>query len=250
MSQGIYMIKNRANGKMYIGSSKNIEKRWKNHINLLQKGEHHNRELQIDWKKDDGSTLDFIILEHVYNESDKRLMERERYFVDKYDAWEKGYNYAGILNASSYDPPEYVKQMLRKPVIFGKKDQKAWEMEYQNKISELDSMIKKNRMRWLFHLFGYDPEESKEVLLKRKEIKEFKNAEPKQRAIDDRWNKVTDYLTMNIGKRSATNVVKTMINSGIWNLFCETEPDKVESNVTWEDFIKCLGDKKPETERL
>ena len=42
---GIYKIENKVNGKVYIGQSIDIEKRWKNHISYLNKGIHRNKHL-------------------------------------------------------------------------------------------------------------------------------------------------------------------------------------------------------------
>ena len=43
---GIYKIENKVNGKVYIGQSIDIEKRWKEHISCLNNRTHHNDYLQ------------------------------------------------------------------------------------------------------------------------------------------------------------------------------------------------------------
>ena len=43
---GIYMIKNLKNDNIYIGQSKNIEKRWKEHIKELNGNYHPNKKMQ------------------------------------------------------------------------------------------------------------------------------------------------------------------------------------------------------------
>lgn len=48
---GIYQIRNKVNGKIYIGSAKSILKRAKQHLYMLVRGRHHNRYLQYAfWK--------------------------------------------------------------------------------------------------------------------------------------------------------------------------------------------------------
>lgn len=51
MSVGVYFITNAANGKVYVGSSSNIEKRWLEHKSTLKRGVHKNRYLQKAWFK-------------------------------------------------------------------------------------------------------------------------------------------------------------------------------------------------------
>ena len=46
---GVYKITNIKNKKIYIGSSKNILQRWKNHIRELESTSHKNMFLQEDW---------------------------------------------------------------------------------------------------------------------------------------------------------------------------------------------------------
>ena len=48
---GIYEIVNTVNGKRYIGSAKNLPRRWAEHRRALRKGEHRNRHLQFSWNK-------------------------------------------------------------------------------------------------------------------------------------------------------------------------------------------------------
>lgn len=48
---GIYYITNTINGKFYVGSSKNIKKRWARHIRDLNNNNHHNIYLQRSCNK-------------------------------------------------------------------------------------------------------------------------------------------------------------------------------------------------------
>ena len=49
--RGIYKILNKIDGKFYLGSSKDIEHRWIDHIRELRKNNHHNDYLQHAWNK-------------------------------------------------------------------------------------------------------------------------------------------------------------------------------------------------------
>ena len=51
MACGIYSIVNKINGHRYIGSSKNIESRFQNHVYDLQTNLHFNRHLQNAWNR-------------------------------------------------------------------------------------------------------------------------------------------------------------------------------------------------------
>lgn len=51
MKSGIYMIINNINEKKYIGSAKNIDKRWYEHRYTLNKNCHDNSLLQNAWNK-------------------------------------------------------------------------------------------------------------------------------------------------------------------------------------------------------
>ena len=61
-TSGVYAIVNKADGKRYVGSSWNIESRWKKHISLLNAGKHHSIHLQRAWNKYGAKNFDFVIL--------------------------------------------------------------------------------------------------------------------------------------------------------------------------------------------
>lgn len=62
---GIYQILNTTNNKSYIGSSKNISKRWTGHRRLLKTNKHHSIYLQRAYNIDGEYSFKYIILEEV-----------------------------------------------------------------------------------------------------------------------------------------------------------------------------------------
>lgn len=59
---GIYAITCTPNGRVYIGSSVNISKRWKYHRFALRKGTHDNRHMQNAWNKYGEESFTFSIV--------------------------------------------------------------------------------------------------------------------------------------------------------------------------------------------
>ena len=79
---GVYKITNKVNGKIYIGSSKDIYKRWKHHVCRLNSGKHVNSYLQNAWNKYGEDSFIFDIQE-VCDEN--HIREREQYYIDVYN---------------------------------------------------------------------------------------------------------------------------------------------------------------------
>lgn len=90
MSIGIYYILNTISKRTYIGSSKHIEKRLKDHIQSLNKGTHHNIFLQRAWNKYENAETVFIsgILEPT---TMNNLLYEEQLYLN---VNESGYNIA------------------------------------------------------------------------------------------------------------------------------------------------------------
>lgn len=77
---GVYYIFNKISKKGYIGSSKNIYRRFKEHSAELRKGKHVNKHLQFSWNKHGSDCFEFNVLctcplHYIY--------KLEQWFLDK-----------------------------------------------------------------------------------------------------------------------------------------------------------------------
>lgn len=90
---GIYKIQHKVNGKIYIGSAKNIRKRWKGHRAAFRRNKHHNSYLSSAFKKNGLSAFVWKVVEFVPFE---KLLEREQFWLDFYQSFDrqKGYNHS------------------------------------------------------------------------------------------------------------------------------------------------------------
>lgn len=77
---GIYQIRNIVTDKVYVGSSKDIRKRWKRHLESLRKSCHHNIYLNRSFTKYGEHCFEFSILEEVFDTT--KLFERESYWIN------------------------------------------------------------------------------------------------------------------------------------------------------------------------
>lgn len=87
---GVYKITNIINNKFYVGSSKDIESRWSQHIYALQNGMHANQYLQNAWNKYGGDNFTFEVIEEC---EPSVQFEREQFYLNKLNPFdENGYN--------------------------------------------------------------------------------------------------------------------------------------------------------------
>jgi group I intron endonuclease len=77
MTCGIYGITNTINGKLYIGSSIKIEKRWQSHLHALRHGK--DSPLKEDWGLYGEAAFKWEIVKVCEIES---LLEMEQYYID------------------------------------------------------------------------------------------------------------------------------------------------------------------------
>lgn len=75
---GIYSITNTTNGRVYIGSSEDIEERWRYHRADLVRGSHDNMDIQADYNVNGLSVFVFSVVEECTMD---RLVERETLHV-------------------------------------------------------------------------------------------------------------------------------------------------------------------------
>jgi len=95
VSGGIYIIENLITGKIYVGKSKNIKTRLKQHKQALNKNYHVNMDLQNDWNECGENNFKFDILK--YTNDNKKLLYYESYYADKYSR-EVLYNVGKLYN--------------------------------------------------------------------------------------------------------------------------------------------------------
>lgn len=145
---GIYKICNIKTNKNYIGSSKDIDKRFKEHIRMLENNCHHSSKLQRSYNATkDKTVFQFLIIEIV--DDIELLKEREQHYIDMYDSFNNGYNCS-----EKVDNPKYCLKNQSKT---------------KNKI-ELDLLYKK-----FFEIYNNDYIILGNKLLKRLKDKQYKN---------------------------------------------------------------------------
>jgi group I intron endonuclease len=109
---GIYVIRNRKNGKRYIGSAVKVYARRNEHFFHLARGKHHSQRLQHSWNKHGVDAFEWLILEAVEKE---RLVEREQFWIDHFRSADPKYGYNINPKAQSAlgvkRSPEYIERM-------------------------------------------------------------------------------------------------------------------------------------------
>lgn len=77
MACGIYGIRNHDTGLVYVGSSKDLERREKEHFKNLECGIHHNLHLQNSYNKHGRDSFSFTVIELC--QEDERLIREQTY---------------------------------------------------------------------------------------------------------------------------------------------------------------------------
>ena len=96
---GVFSIKNKINGKIFIGSSLDLNAIWHRQKLQLEIGQHQNSELQKDWKEFGAENFVYEIIDEIkqledkpvdYNKEIKALEEMIIEELQPFD--DKGYN--------------------------------------------------------------------------------------------------------------------------------------------------------------
>lgn len=94
--QAVYKIQNLVNNKVYIGSSVDVEGRFKAHKKSLIDNTHPNHYLQNAWNKYGELNFEFSVIEEVSS----NLREREQYYIEQYDATNHSFGYNILPNTN------------------------------------------------------------------------------------------------------------------------------------------------------
>lgn len=88
---GIYIILNRDNFRMYVGSAACVRNRLHQHRTALKKDRHENTGLQKDWNRYGEDQFRFSAI--MYCSADREeLLRCEQFYIDWYQATQHGYN--------------------------------------------------------------------------------------------------------------------------------------------------------------
>jgi group I intron endonuclease len=88
-NSGVYIILNKINGKVYVGSALNIKSRLYNHKRDLKNNIHVNKYLQNAWNKYEENNFEFNVILYCSN---KNRLIYEQEMIDKYLSLHLAYN--------------------------------------------------------------------------------------------------------------------------------------------------------------
>ena len=134
---GVYKITNTVTNDCYIGSSKNIKRRWAEHKRSTTWKKYPNNPMYLDMKKYGVDKFEFQILEEVESE---KLKETEQQFIEKLQPTYNNYR------AKGWDIERYKEcnKECKKRYIQSKKGKehtKKYDKDYRNQLCSYNGEI-------------------------------------------------------------------------------------------------------------
>lgn len=114
---GIYSITNKISDRIYIGSSIDIDRRWKEHVNNLNKDKHINHDLQDDWNLYGQDNFEFTVIRQC-EESELKFVEMQEIF----SSWKDLYNAPSLKDEIVHLVGKYLKDKNKDFAIDYKSD--------------------------------------------------------------------------------------------------------------------------------
>ena len=109
---GVYKITNTVTGDFYIGSSKNVKRRWKNHKSPSIWKKCPNNPMYLDMKK---YGLDYFVFEILEEAEETHLKEKEQQFIDLLKPTYNSNNAKGLdIDRKKEHQKEYQKEYRKK----------------------------------------------------------------------------------------------------------------------------------------
>ena len=95
---GVYQIRCKDNGKIYVGSAVNLEWRWRSHRRDLSNGVHVNPHLQSAWNLYGEASFEFSVLEYA---EERQLLITEQLWINKTSCTDRRIGFNVKLEATS-----------------------------------------------------------------------------------------------------------------------------------------------------
>lgn len=227
MISGIYGIYCKVNKKLYIGSSNNIERRWKIHRSLLKHNKHFNKYLQQSYNKYGLNEFIYLIIEE---KEERFLLNREKLFIYNLNTLiPSGFNIAENTTAPMLGRKHTTDSLSKMSLsqsgslnaMFGKKrtNEEKLKMsiarkavvtqEHKNKMSELASL----RVGDKNHFFGKKHSDStklKQSLVKMK-LKPEQYSEAERLLRENKLTQLQIAQQFNVGRHVITSIKKRMV---------------------------------------
>ncbi len=135
----IYKIENSLNGKVYIGQSIEVHRRWYKHKDALRKNAHRSNHLQKAWNFYSDETIWVFSIIDLCNPDKEIMRQREQYWMDLFQSFDENHGYnmspaACSLRGFTFNlSPETRKKIseIRKGKKMGPRSE-----EYRRKLSE------------------------------------------------------------------------------------------------------------------
>lgn len=134
---GVYQLKNKVTGKIYIGASTRMRKRKSEHFSSMKAGYHKNDQIQQDFNLYGIESFEWTILEQT-----KKLKEREQHYINTLSNL---YNIQSIVDQIWSIPKEYKERRVERQKVFY---QEAAEWYYKLK----DGSLKMEAIPEKYHL--------------------------------------------------------------------------------------------------
>lgn len=134
---GVYRITHTLDGRVYVGSSIDLQRGLKEHLQRLQRGAHSNVNLQVAWDSSEPALFEFVVLDRQSltplppsPEVFYRLRVEEQRWMDELGAAKTGYNRSPSAhgNAGVKHLPETIEKMKAAIAVSEKRKARALAM--------------------------------------------------------------------------------------------------------------------------
>lgn len=135
----IYKITNNIDGMIYIGSTNDVETRWKNHkcCSIDPKDHHYNYPLMKAFRQYGIDNFNFEIIKQV-NDYKEAINEEHNYIIEYNCIFPNGYNQTDNTNSPMFDPKIAEKARITKRQKYGKQ---VCEIDNNNNILQIWNSI-------------------------------------------------------------------------------------------------------------